>query len=75
MQKFRWTNLFLDKTCANNQIRVKYPESAAPDVANDTRSEGIGYGMPLPTITSFIFFMPYSKRPGLPIALQAMCQR
>src|SRR4051794_27030203 len=44
-QYTRWKQLFLDTTCANNQIRVKYPESAAPDVPNDTRSEGIGYGM------------------------------
>ena len=44
-QYARWQQLFLDKTCANNQIRVKYPESGPPDVVNDTRSEGIGYGM------------------------------
>src|SRR5438128_2216836 len=38
-QYARWKQLFLDTTCPNNQIRVKYPESTAPDVTNDTRSE------------------------------------
>jgi len=41
-QYARWKQLFI-ATCPNNQLRVQYPENVGP--ANDTRSEGIGYGM------------------------------
>jgi MYXO-CTERM domain-containing protein len=38
----RWKQNFIG-TCPNNELRVVYPENVGP--ANDTRSEGVGYGM------------------------------